>query len=422
MTLPDEDKAAIVLNLRPDLAYQIKFDWELWARDGQLAPTWDWQTWLLLSGRGFGKTRTGAEWIRREVFLKKKKRLALVARTSADIRDVLIEGQSGLLNISPPDFMPVYSPSKRRITWPNGAIATTYSADEPDLLRGPEHDGAWCDELAAWNYLQEAWDNLMLGLRLGVNPQVVVTTTPRPLPMLKKLVADPLTAVTRGSTYENLANLAPTFRKTVLEKYEGTRLGRQEIGGEILDDTPGALWNLAMIEATRIQTAPREFTRVVVAIDPAVTAGEDSDDTGIVVAAKGKDGRGYVLADLTCHESPLGWAKIALKAYEDYKADRIVAEVNNGGDLVETTLRTVNRNVPYSKVHASRGKTKRAEPISSLYEQGKISHVGMFAKLEDQMCTYVPGDDKQKSPDRMDALVWGLTELFEREPVRSASW
>lgn len=351
-----------------------------------------------------------------------KRRLALVARTTADIRDVLVEGQSGILNISSPEFMPVYSPSRRRLTWPNGAVATTYSAEEPDMLRGPEHDSALCDELAAWSYLDDTWSNLLLGLRLGDNPQVMVTTTPRPLPMLKKLIADPLTAVTRGSTYENLANLAPTFRKTVLEKYEGTRLGRQEIGGEILDDTPGALWNLAMIEKTRLQTAPRDFTRVVVAIDPAVTAGEDSDDTGIVVAAKGKDGRGYVLADLTCHESPLGWAKIALKAYEDYKADRIVAEVNNGGDLVETTLRTVNRNVPYSKVHASRGKTKRAEPISSLYEQGKISHVGMFAKLEDQMCTYVPGDDKQKSPDRMDALVWGLTELFEREPVRSASW
>lgn len=344
-----------------------------------------------------------------------KRRLALVARTTADIRDVLVEGQSGVLNISNPEFMPIYSPSRRRLTWPNGAIATTYSADEPDLLRGPEHDGALCDELAAWNYLQEAWDNLMLGLRLGNNPQVMITTTPRPLPLLKKLIADPLTAVTRGSTYENLANLAPTFRKTVLDKYEGTRLGRQEIGGEILEDTPGALWNLAMIEATRMPRVIEDLVRIVVAIDPAVTAGEDSDDTGIIVAGKGRSGRGYVLADLTCHESPLTWAKIAVNAYDTYKADRIVAEVNNGGDLVESTLRTVRPNVSYFKVHASRGKVRRAEPVSALYEQGRISHVGQFAKLEDQMCSYVPGDDRPGVDDRMDAMVWAFFDLMVNE-------
>lgn len=419
VALPQADRLRKIDELSPVEQRQLDWEWWLWARDGQWPPAWNWQTFLLLSGRGYGKTRTGAEWVRLQVESGARKRLALVARTSADIRDVIIEGQSGILATARPDFLPHYEPSKRRVTWPNGAIATTYSADEPDLLRGPEHDGAYVDELASWRYLDETWQNLLLGLRLGDNPQVVVTTTPRPLPLLKKLVADPLTAVTRGSTYENLLNLAPTFKKTVLERYEGTRLGRQEIGGEILEDTPGALWNMEMIEKTRINNneqvqKPVDFVRVVVAIDPAVTAGEDSDDTGIVVVGKGRDGRGYVISDLTCHESPLGWANVALRAYDKYSADRIVAEVNNGGDMVETTIRTVRANVPYSKVHASRGKTKRAEPISSLYEQGKISHIGQFPQLEDQMCTYVPDDNTQKSPDRLDALVWGMTELFGR--------
>lgn len=343
------------------------------------------------------------------------KRLAIVARTAADVRDVLIEGESGLLAKSHPRFYPKYEPSFRRITWPNGAIATTYSAEEPDQLRGPQHDGALCDEFASWRYLQETWDNLLLGLRLGTHPQVVVMTTPRPIKQLKTLITDPTSAVTRGSTYENLENLAPPFRKQVMEKYEGTRLGRQELYGDILEDVEGALWNRAMIEKTRVTGARLpQMKRVVIGVDPAVTSGEDADETGIVVVGKGTDGRGYVLADRSGRFTPDGWASRVVIAYDEFKADRIIGEANNGGDLVEKTIRTVGKSVSYKKVHASRGKYKRAEPVAALYEQGRVSHVGMFAEMEDQMCMFIP-EGMDTSPDRADALVWSLTELFLEE-------
>lgn len=324
----------------------------------------------------------------------------------------MVEGESGLLSVYPPAIRPLYEPSKRRITFRSGAIATTYSADEPERLRGPQHDCAACDEVGAWNYPDAAWDMLMLGLRLGANPRVVVTTTPRPIPLIRSLLKAESTAVTRGSTYENRANLAPQFFSDIISKYEGTRLGRQELLGEVLEDIEGTLWNRAIIDACRIPAIrPRDLQRIVVAIDPAVTSGEDSDETGIVVAAKGTDGRGYVLDDLTCRLSPDGWAKRAVAALHDRSADRIIAEGNNGGDLVERVIRTVDSRVPYRKVTASRGKITRAEPIAALYEQGKISHVGAFHKLEDEMCTYT-GAVGESSPNRMDALVWALSELF----------
>lgn len=319
----------------------------------------------------------------------------------------MIEGESGLLAICPPWNMPKYEPSKRRVTWPNGAIATSYSADEPDRLRGPQHDAAWCDELAAWRYA-EAWDNLQLGLRLGDDPRAVVTTTPKRVKLYRDLLAKPTTVVTRGTTYENIQNLAAAFAEQIITQYEGTRLGRQEIYADLLEDSEGALWSRAKLEELRVREAP-QFVRVVVAIDPAITSGEESNETGIIVAGLGYNGHGYIIEDQTCRTSPDGWGRRAVDAYHRHQADRIVAEVNQGGDMVEHVIRTVDATVSYRKVHATRGKYTRAEPIAALYEQGRVHHVGYFAHLEDQMCSWEPGDE---SPDRLDAAVWALTELM----------
>jgi phage terminase large subunit-like protein len=370
--------------------------------------------WLLLAGRGFGKTRTGAEYIRARVKARSALRIALVAPTAADARNVMVEGESGILAISAPADRPLYEPSKRRLTWPCGAVATLYSADEPERLRGPQHDAAWCDELAAWRY-PEAWDMLMLGLRLGQDPRVVVTTTPRPTRLVKSLVADPSAVVTRGSTYENRGNLAPGFIEEIIRKYEGTRLGRQELEAEILDDMPGALWSRGLIEAGRARQAP-ELTRVVVAIDPAASSGGASDETGIVVAGKDERGHAWVLADTSGRYSPGDWAKTAIAAFRAHRADRVVAEVNNGGEMVEAMLRMIDANVPFTAVHASRGKQVRAEPVAALYEQGRVHHVGALPQLEDQMCGFAAREADRRlaggSPDRVDALVWALTDLF----------
>lgn len=376
------------------------------ARDKQMLPDGVWSTWMILAGRGFGKTRTGAETIRYWVETGQGKRIALVARTAADVRDVMVEGESGLLAICPPWNKPVYEPSKRRLRWPNGAIATTYSGDKPDQLRGPQHDKAWCDEIAAWRY-PDSWDQLQFGMRLGDNPQVVVTTTPRPIKIVREILADTTTISTRGSTYENSANLAPSALARLKAKYENTRLGQQELYAVLLDDNPYALWKRSNIDATRVIKSP-DLKRVIVAIDPAVSTNEDSDETGIVVVGQSSDGQCYVLDDMTLSASPDQWAKQAISAYHKYKADRIIAEVNNGGDMVEYTIRTVDALIPFKQVRASRGKQTRAEPIAALYEQSKVHHVGMFAELEDQMCQWMPGD---KSPDRMDALVWAISEL-----------
>lgn len=407
--LPAEEREQLLDELSEEEAEALWHDWEFWARPNQLPPAGDWRTWLLLAGRGFGKTRCGAEWVREQMESGMCSRVALVAPTAADVRDVMVEGESGILAVCPPSSKPLYEPSKRRLTWPNGALATTYSADEPDRLRGPQHDGAWADELAAWKY-PEAWDQLMFGLRLGADPRAVVTTTPRPVGVIRDLLKSDTTETTRGSTYENEENLAAVFLEKVVAKYEGTRLGRQELAGELLDDIPGSLWTRQMIDEAHNDSAPN-MKRVVVAIDPAVTSGEDSDMTGIVVAGVGVDGRGYVLADRTCRLSPDGWAKRAVEAYEEFNADRIVAEVNNGGDMVEGVIRSAAPRIPYKKVHASRGKRVRAEPIAALYEQGKVGHVGELQELEDQMCSFVP-EGYDGSPDRVDSLVWAMTELM----------
>lgn len=383
--------------------------WRLWARPEQVNPPGDWNLWLIKAGRGWGKTRTGAEWVR-ERARNPHAVIALIGRTAADVRDVMVEGPAGIMRVFPDTDRPNYEPSKRRITFASGATATTFSADEPDLLRGPQHTDFWADELASWRYDRETWDNLMFGFRLGDHPRGCITTTPRPTKLIRELMGRADCVVTGGSTYDNAGNIAESFLSTILSRYEGTRLGRQEINADILEDNPGALWTGTNIERHRVRVAPA-LRRIVVAIDPAVTSNPDSDETGIVCGGVGDDGHGYVMADLSGQMAALEWARKATGWAKDNGADRIVAEVNNGGDLVEVTIRTVDPLASYRSVHATRGKKIRAEPISALYEQGKVHHVGCFPMLEDQMTTYDPATSK-KSPDRMDALVWLLTELM----------
>ena len=388
--------------------------WEIHRRPAQATPISDWRVWLILAGRGWGKTRTGAEFIREQVNLGAASHIALVGPTAADVRDTMIEGESGLLGIFPRDERPRYEPSKRRVTFHNGAMASAFSADEPDRLRGPNHDLAWADELAAWRY-PEAWDMLMFGLRIGGNPRAVVTTTPKPIPLIRRLLAieDGTVVLTRGSTFDNKANLAASFLTEITSRYEGTRLGRQELYAEILDDVDGALWDRGTLEEHRVSMTP-ELERVVVAIDPAAGSKAENAETGIVVAGLGADGHGYVLDDRSIRGTPNDWGTSAIAAYHANKADRIVAEANQGGDMVLHTLRTVDANAPVKMVHASRGKRTRAEPVAALYEQGRIHHLGFHGLLEDQLCSWVP--DHSDSPDRLDALVWAITELMISGP------
>lgn len=370
-----------------------------------------------MAGRGFGKTRVGSEWTIEKAERFPGCRIALVGETVPDVRDVMIRGESGILACSPPWFRPKYIPSKRLVQWPNGSIATTYTAEKPDQLRGPQHHFAWGDEVAKWRYA-DAFDQLKFGLRLGENPQAVLTTTPRPIPLVKELLADSLCVVTRGTTYENSSNLAKPFLNAIIKKFQGTRLGRQELEAEVLDDAPGALWKRDKdIEAHRWFPTPLQpqlpaFTRVVVAIDPSVSSDSAEAETGIVAAALGEDGFGYVLDDASIVKpTPEQWGREAVSLYNKLEADRVVGEVNNGGDLVESNVASISKRVAFKKVHASRGKQARAEPIASLYEQGRVKHVGSFPLLEDQMCQWEPGVSLW-SPNRVDALVWALTELM----------
>lgn len=360
---------------------------------------------LYLAGRQMiptHNTRTGAEWIRARIAAGAR-RVALVGDTAADVRDVMVEGPSGVLAVAPPWERPHYEPSKRRLTWANGAQATTYSADDPEQLRGPEHDTAWADELGKWRYA-DAWDQLQFGLRVGADPRALVTTTPRPVAILRRLLAEPGTVETRGSTYDNRANLPDAFFQRVIERYEGTRLGRQEIHAELLTDTPGALWTAALLERNRVAHAP-PMVRVVIGVDPAAGPGE----TGIIVAGLDADGTAFVLADATVEGPPATWAAAVAAAYDCHAADRVVAEINQGGTMVTTVLRAARAQLPITTVRATRGKYARAEPVSALYERGRVRHVGLFPLLEDQLTTFVPGGP---SPDRLDALVWALTHLM----------
>jgi phage terminase large subunit-like protein len=407
----------------PSLASQLADtlaspSWLTQARPNQLPPPGAWGIWLILAGRGFGKTRTGAEWVKGLVETGTAGRIALVAPTAGDARDIMLEGNSGLMNISSPWCMPLYEPSKRRLTWPNGATATMFSAEESDRLRGPNHDAAWCDKLASWADPQAVFDMLAFTMRVGKHPKTVITTTPRPIALIKNLVKreGQDVVITRGSTYENADNLSEPFLQAMRARYEGTRLGRQELFADVLIDTPGALWQLQWIDDGRVKSPPWDgLARIVVAIDPAVTSGEDADETGIVVAGVDHVGHGYVLEDASGRYQPHEWAQIAIRLYKKHQADRIVAERNNGGDMVEATIRSIDPNVSFKAVYASRGKTTRAEPISALYEQNKIHHCGGFAALEDQMCAFTSDFSRATagySPDRLDALVWALSELM----------
>lgn len=408
--LPEPKWREILASLTDDEAAALAYDWPSWARPNQLPPPGDWRFWLYLAGRGAGKTRSGAEWVRAQVQEGRAKNLALVAPTANAVRTVMIEGDSGIMKTAPPWFAPSYEPSKLKLTWPNGAVAHTYSAEEPERLRGANFDSAWADELAAWEKPDATWEQLTLATRIG-DPRIVITTTPKPIRLVRELLKNPHTVVTRGSSYENRANLAAEFFSQIITRYEGTRLGRQELNAEILDDTPGALWTRAMFERDgfRAWDIP-PMTRMVVAIDPAVTATEESDETGLVLCGRDREGQGYVMEDASLRAMPDGWARRAVEIYQRMRADAIIAEANNGGEMVAHTIKTVCPTAVVKLVHASRGKRTRAEPISAMYEQGRIRHVGIFEALEEQMVSWTP--DSDESPDRMDALVWGLTELF----------
>jgi phage terminase large subunit-like protein len=412
--LPAERRAEIN-RLTVAEAEALLYDWPSYARPEQLAPPGEWQGWLIMAGRGFGKTRAGAEWTRESA--KHFHLVNIIGATADDARDIMIEGESGILAICPSSERPIYRRSTRSLDWPNGARTLIFTADEPDRLRGKQHERLWGDELGAWRY-PESWTQAMLGLRLGPDPRWCGTTTPKPTTLIRELVADPTIRVTHGTSYDNRDNLAAAFFATIIRRYEGTRLGEQELAGRLLTDVVGALWNF-----DSFQRRPRseDYTRVVVAIDPATSANESSDDTGIIVAGTRPDGTFDIIADRSCKASPDGWARRAIAAYDEFKADRIVAEVNNGGDMVESTLRTVRKGISYTKVHASRGKLIRAEPISALYEQKTVWHVddrddvraNPFDLLEEQLTSWTP--ESGTSPDRLDAMVWALTELSAGE-------
>lgn len=447
----DEEVALLLRNLGPNLAKMLLTSWGGQARRKQRLPedqfiderdpqsvvAQNWQTWLLLGGRGMGKTRTGAETTRTAVArLPAGSRIALIAPTARDARDTMVEGESGMLAVcskDPDGARPRYYPTRSRIVWPNGTLAAIFSAEEPERLRGPQFHFAWADELAAWKYLDDAWDNLQFGLRLGENPRVVVTTTPKPLKLIKDLYLEALKLGTRssvflttGSSFENLQNLSRRYRR-IISRYVGTRLGRQEIYAEILSDVPGALWTQDTISEHRVhrEDVP-DLVRIVTAVDPAASAEEGSNETGIVRVGRGVDGHAYILTDATVVLSPAGWARQALDCHygeldgsKTYgPGDAVVGEVNNGGDMVEHTIRTDprGRGVRFIEVRATRGKVRRAEPIAGLYEQGRVHHAGYFPLLEDQMIAITAdGYQGSGSPDRLDALVWALTELFRRE-------
>ena len=418
-SLPEAERQAILASLTEAQSQELLHDWRFWARPNQIAPDGEWQTWLALAGRGFGKTEAGAQWVRERV-KDGARSIALVAETQKDLEEVMV---ARLVAIHPPNEAPTVRYRPVRLTWPNGAMALGYNGTEPDQLRGPEFDTAWVDELAKYRYARETWDMLQFTMRRG-DPRVFVTTTPRPIPVIKEILADPSTVVTRGSTFDNAENLPAKFIAQLRDKYEGTRLGRQELNAEVLDDVPGALFTREMIDKALVRAAP-DLVRVVVAVDPSGTKGESDkgDSIGIVVAGKGTDGNAYVLADRTCKLSPDGWGKRVVAAYHEFNADRIVAERNFGGAMVEHVIRTVEPRAAYREVTASRGKIARAEPVAALYEQSKVKHVGGFSELEDQMCALTPdGFIGDGSPDRADALVWAITELMlnKQAPVAAS--
>lgn len=396
---------------------------EVWARADQLPPKaaqggGDWTVWLVVGGRGAGKTRTGAEWVRglatgTAPFADKPVgRMALIGETIADAREVMVEGVSGLLAVHPRGERPTWIPTRRRLEWPNGAVAHVFSAEDPEALRGPQFEAAWCDELCKWRHAEETWDMLQFGLRLGTRPRELVTTTPRPVPLFRKLLADPRAAITRAGTKANAWNLAPAFLDAVVGRYAGTRLGRQELDGELIEERADALWTRAMIDAARADEVPA-LTRIVVAVDPPATSGRRADACGLVAAGVDAAGGYWVLDDATMERArPAEWAARAVALYHRLEADALVVEVNQGGEMVAAVLGEIDPTVPVTPVRATRGKYLRAEPVATLYEQGRVRHAAAFPQLEDEMADFGPGGlSSGRSPDRLDALVWAITSL-----------
>ncbi|MBT2131140.1 terminase large subunit domain-containing protein [Aliiroseovarius lamellibrachiae] len=403
----------------------LPYIFEFWALPHQVPPAGNWRSWVIMGGRGAGKTRAGSEWVRSEVEGAgpmdpgRSRRVALIGETVDQTREVMVFGESGIIACSPPDRRPEWVATRKQLVWPNGAVAQVFSAHDPEGLRGPQFDAAWVDELAKWKKAEETWDMLQFGLRLGEHPRQVITTTPRNVGVLKDILANPSTVTTHAPTEANRAYLAKSFLEEVRNRYAGSHLGRQELDGVLLDDVEGAMWSLKSIDAARQDGELPDFNRVIVAVDPSVTANKGSDECGIVVVGAvteghPKDWRAYVLEDATVQAaSPTEWAQAALKAMTRHNADRLVAEVNQGGDLVRDVIQSIDPSVPYRAVRASRGKSQRAEPIAALYEQGKVHHAGHFGDLEDQMCRMTPnGYEGKGSPDRLDALVWALHELM----------
>jgi phage terminase large subunit-like protein len=445
---PDQSILTLMLQERPqamrdwfktlnDLeALVFEYSWEYKRRASQVAPQGEWDTWVIMGGRGMGKTRPGSEqvieWAKELGKDYGGGHIALLGKDPYDIRTVMIEGESGLLKCSPPWFRPRWEPSKRELTWDNHVVAHTFSAEVPDDLRGPQFHKGWGDELPKWRYPQETWDMYQFGLRLGVNPQTVLTNTPRPIRTLIEILEDPGTVVTRGTTDDNRPNLSAKFMRQIYRKYKGTRLGRQELNAELLTDTPGALWTLDMIDACRVKEVPCPLIKIVIAIDPQTLdpehdPNETSAETGMVAVGQGEDKHTYVLHDFSDDMSADTWGTKAIAHAHALSAEEIIGEANNGGDMVEFVVRAAAEKLElpytYRKVWASRGKRTRAEPVSAKYEQKRAHHVGTFPELEDQMSTWVPG---MKSPDRMDALVWGVTavafEAIPDPPQKSATW
>lgn len=436
LSLSLTERLAEIDRLAPAEQRELRHTWRLFARDAQLPPAGEWHTWLVMAGRGFGKTRAGAEWVR-ALAEDPAARIALVGATLADVRAVMVEGESGVLAVCPPGRRPRFEPSLRRLSWPNGAEAALFSAGEPETLRGPQHSHAWCDEIAKWETASDqairCWDNLLLGLRLGEMPRALATTTPRAVPLVRRLLDEAhgpgeSTIVTGGRTEDNRTNLPQRFVRDIRRRYGGSLLARQELDGELIADLPGALWTRALIEACREACrddwASAPAARTVIGVDPPVSAG--GDECGIVVCALGADGLGRVLADVSVRRAtPERWARAVAQAAQAWDADRVVAEANQGGEMVASVLRAAEITLPLRLVHARRGKAARAEPVAALYEAGRVRHAGTFAALEDQLCGLIAGGGYEgpgRSPDRADALVWALTELMLKPRMQPRVW
>jgi len=417
----------ILSSLTDEQSYALQYDWEFWGRPDQLPPVQWGQAgcfiWMIRTGRGWGKSRTATEIFINAVRYGGYKYPNLVGATADEVRDVMINGETGILKCAAPDFYPEYIPSLKKLIWPNKVETHIYYGSEPSKGRGPQSDFLWFDEIAKYQFPEETFDNLMLGLRLGSNPLCIVTSTPRPTRFLMDLEQRTdkqeraCTVVTRGRTQDNFKNLSPVFISTIISKYEHTRLGRQELEGEFLSDNPEALWKRSDIDNNRVRQIP-ELTYVVIGVDPSATSKAGSDDTGIIAAGKSKEGHFYILGDYTCHLTPQGWGEAVLTAYHKHEANMVIGETNQGGEMVQHTLKTIDPKIPFKAVHSSRGKSIRAEPVSALYEQGKVHHFGTFPELEDELCEWTPGAD---SPDRLDALVFALTELEGKTPLENFS-